>query len=271
MSPISFSEFNKIYLNNLKSISNFISDKIQTQLGKHNYGWRRGNTSFENYLKLSVKRYYIAYKQFYNKGNIFCDVGGFWGVFPLTLKDIGFNVFMTETLKYYDNAFHNFFNYLTGRGITIIDADPFEKNFNINYKFDIVSVMAVLEHYPHSPQIFFNNVLKLLNKQGCLYIEVPNILYYYKRKNMLFGKTPLTHISEIYNSEVPFIGHHHEYSLDELIFLADKNNLSIIKINYYTYSYNFGLKYIIKNPLAWLSQLLFKNTREVISINCTFK
>jgi 2-polyprenyl-3-methyl-5-hydroxy-6-metoxy-1,4-benzoquinol methylase len=181
-------------------------------------------------------------------------------------------VAFTETLKYYDKSFDKLFDYLSNSGIDIIDADPFDKNFNVSKKFDIVSSMAVLEHYPHSPKLFFHNLLKILNKPGNLYIEVPNIAYYKKRRNFLIlGNTPLTNIQDIYNSAVPFTGHHHEYTYKELLFLLNTNNLKPDTINFHTYSDKFDIKYIFTSPVSTICQVAFPSWREVISINSLYQ
>ena len=256
---------------NLKKSPFFYQKRYKLKWGNIIIGWRLGTTDFEQYLKLSVKRYYYAYISFFDKVKDFCDIGGFWGIFPLTLKELRFKVYMTEILKYYGNSFESLFEYLNNEGLKIIDVDPFSESFDVKEKFDIMTAMAILEHYLHSPKLFFKNILSIINKTGRLYIEVPNIAYYYKRKKLLFGNTPFTDIKDIYMSDIPFIGHHHEYTFDEIKYLTYINNLKIEKAYFYTYSYPMNVKYILKNPSAWLSQLLFKKTREIIAVSCTLE
>ena len=70
------------------------------------------------------------------------------------------------------------------------------------------------------------NMALLMNTSGRLYLEVPNIAYLPKRFTfMLTGKSPLTPIDQIYYSQTPFIGHHHEYTMEELKILARLSNL----------------------------------------------
>ena len=274
MSIISFKEFDVLYKTKVDNINKFLTDEIQNLLSKHNYTWRQFN--FRNYFLCSSNRYYIAYKSFYKihegRGKpSYCDIGGLFGIFPLVLKELGFKVAFTEALKYYDKSFNKLFDYLGSSGIEIIDTDPFDENFNVSEKFDIVSAMAILEHYPYSPKLFFHNVLKILNKPGSLYIEVPNIAYYYKRKDLVFGKTPLNNMQDIYNSAVPFTGHHHEYTYKELLFLLNENNLKPGTINFYTYSYKFDIKFILKNPLSTICQSLFPSCKEVMAVNSLYE
>jgi len=172
----SFSEFSKIYHKKVEEVYKFWNTDMQAEVGKHNIGWAPP-CDFLNYLKLSDRRYYYAYCDIDDNDKSICDVGGFWGVFPLTLKELGFEVTMTEALKYYSKSFDAIFKYIADKGVSIIDIDPFEQNFDATKKYDFVTIMAVLEHYPHSLKFFLNNINSIINSKGKIYIEVPNIAY----------------------------------------------------------------------------------------------
>ena len=113
---------------------------------------------------------------------------------------------------------------------------PFTQDFPKKESYDYISIMAVLEHIPNSLEYFLGNISNALNDTGSLYIEVPNIAYYYKRVNLLKGKSPIPDIEVIYKSESPFIGHHHEYSTNELIRLNKLAGFKVNKLERYNYS-----------------------------------
>jgi hypothetical protein len=126
--------------------------------------------------------------------------------------------------------------------------------------------MAVLEHYPHSLKYVMNNIVSLLNNSGRLFIEVPNIAYWPKRVNLLFGKTPLMPIKDIFLSDIPFIGHHHEFTISELQDLAQLSGLEIMNDFYFNYSQqgNF-VSNLLRRPFETIAYLIFPNTRECIA------
>ena len=200
-----------------------------------------------------------------------CDVGGFWGVFPITLKRLGYQVTLTESLEYYGTAFNELFNYIALQGIRIIDYDPFKLG-PVPGQYDTLTVMAVLEHYPYSLRDFMINMTSMLKSEGNLYIEVPNIAYWPKRMNLLFGRSPLVPLQDIYRSETPFIGHHHEFTISELKALTELSNFEIVKEFYYTYSVGGDLwKRLLQSPIETVVQTVWPNTRECLAILCRKK
>ena len=260
--------FHVIYLRAVKDILDFWTPAMQEEIARHCYPWRHGATDFKNYLFASERRYAIAYSSLYQNGgfNSLCDIGGFFGVFALTLTRMGHMVAMTEALRYYSQSFSPLFDFLRDSGIKIIDYDPFEAAPTFTDMFDVISVMAVLEHYPHSLRGFMRNALLMLKPDGKIYIEVPNIAYWPKRRALLIGKSPLTPIDDIYHSSVPYIGHHHEFTFQELRNLASLTRLKILKENYYNYSFQGTLfKRLISRPLLCMMSLI-PSMRECIAI-----
>lgn len=261
---LTYKEFQKIYFKHFDKVIAFNSEEMQQKISKHNIGWNRPY-SFESYLEKSVVRFYKAYLNIPDGVKSCCDIGGFWGLYPLVLNEIGYTVSMTESLKFYDNTFDGLFNYIKENGVEIIDIDPFNENFK-SPAVDYISVLAVIEHIPSSIKFFMENIKNHLTEEGSLYIEVPNIAYYAKRIDLLFGKTPLPDILAIYNSATPFIGHFHEYTMDELMRIFKVNDFEIKNKEYFNYSYSYNLIKIIRRPARILANLIFPNTREIIAI-----
>lgn len=261
-------QFHKLYLQSVEDVFRFWTPAMQEEIARHNFPWRRGATDFKNYLFASERRYSIAYTSLHQTGefNTVCDVGGFFGVFSLTLARLGHSAVMTEALQYYSRSFSPLFNFLSDNGVRIVDYDPFGDAPAFPGKFDVISVMAVLEHYPHSLRDFMENVLGLLEAGGKIYVEVPNIAYWPKRRALFMGKTPLVPISDIYRSSVPFIGHHHEFTIEELEKLAALSGLKIIHINHYNYSFRGPLiKRLCVEPLLSIMSMI-PSMRECLSI-----
>lgn len=265
---LNFYEFKQIYDFELQKVLGFLTVDMQKMLAKHNYGWRVGETNFEMYLTASAKRFYKAYESVYDShSESVCDIGGFWGIFPIVLAKIGIkNVAMTEALEYYDSAFDDLFDYIRSKGVEIIDTDPFAINESNFRKYDFVSALAVIEHYPHSLKIFMDNFKKLMTNDGCGYIEVPNIAYLPKRLSFLFGISPLSSLRHIYKSEVPFTGHHHEFVIEELYDLAELSELKVVTLKTYNYSIPDRLYYKVRHPIINIVCSLSKSCRECVAI-----
>ena len=260
--------FRDLYHESLEDVFHYWTPGMQDEIARHCYPWRNGTTDFKNYLSASERRYAIACDSLYGAGSFhtLCDIGGFFGVFPLTLARMGHRVAMTETLEYYSQSFTPLFDYLERNGVQIIDYDPFGNPQQTRQQFDVVTAMAIIEHYPHSLRGFMDNILRMLKADGRIYIEVPNIAYWPKRKALIFGKTPLVPISDIYHSSVPFIGHHHEFTHDELRNLTALSGLSVINTNQYNYSFHGPLiKRVCARPLLSAMSVI-PSMRECLSV-----
>ena len=247
------SRFRQIYLRSAEDVLSFWTESMQKEISKHNFGWY--STDFREYLRQSEVRYWVALSSIEKTGQLrsLCDVGGFFGAFPLALRRMGVEVAMTEALGYYSDSFSPLFSYLRGQGVEIIDHDPFEANWHLSKQFDVVSAMAVLEHYPHSPRRFLDHLSSMIGPMGRLYIEVPNIAYWPKRLALLRGRSPLASIEDVYLSAVPFIGHHRELTIDEVRRLAKLANLTVLHSEHYNYSFvGPWIKRFISDPVLTL-------------------
>lgn len=269
--PLAWRDFNEAYQSSVRAVFEHWNTEMQSEIALHCRGWSPDRFDFRNYLDASAVRFYKAYLTFAEEDDPrICDVGGFWGVFPVTLKELGYDVTMTESLQYYGESFNPLFDYIRGRGVTIIDYDPFQPGGGLSVRFDMVTVMAVLEHYPHSLKTFMANVVSLLKPEGKLYLEVPNIAYWPKRIGLLRGLTPQTPIADIFNSETPFIGHHHEFTIAELRDLAVLSGLSVLTEDYYNYTPDAlpSPKRVLRRPLQFLAFSLLKESRECLAVLC---
>ncbi len=260
--------FAAAYRRCVDEVLRYLTPAMQQELARHNVGWATGATDFGEYLRRSEPRFFRAYQVLAARPGAasLCDIGGFWGVFPMTLKELGVQeVTMTEALGYYSSAFDGLFEAIRARGVRIVDFDPFDAASPTPGQYDVITVMAVLEHYPHSLASFMGQMLRMLKPAGRLYIEVPNIAYWPKRLQLLRGRSPLVSVEAIYRSAVPFIGHHHEYTLPELRGLAQLAGLRVIAVDAFNCSVDWSFRYALSNPLFAFMSWFKKDSREVIS------
>ena len=268
MKMVPFHEFDTLYRSKVLEVLAYWTPEMQEEMSLHCHPWGVGRFDFHEYLNASSVRFYKAYCSLSDMGNVesICDIGGFWGGVPLTLSSLGYRVTMTESLTYYGKSFEALFRHIAAKGVHVVNYDPFEKNSVPPGKFTMVYVMAMLEHYPHSLKHFMANVLSMIDPRGCLYIEVPNIAYWAKRMALMRGMTPLVPAMDIYRSEIPFTGHHHEFSKHEMRELASEIGLTILREDFYTYSVGDSwIHRFRKYPFGTLAQWLFPDTRECIS------
>ena len=265
------SGFEERYKACLREVTEYVTPAMLEEIASHCAGWHPARFDFRAYLSRSVVRFHRAYLAVREAGaRTVCDVGGFWGVFPLVLRDLGLDVTMTEARGYYSSAFDPLFSFLESRGVEVLDHDPFASEGGLGRRFDAVTVLAVLEHYPHSLRRFMTNVRAMMEPSGILYVEVPNIAYWPKRVAFLrHGVSPLPPIEEIWESEVPFIGHHHEFTMAELKAVARLAGLSVVREDYYNYTVaDFPVAATLRRPWLHLVPALVPRTRECLAVVC---
>lgn len=271
MNELPFSEFDAVYQSSVEEIWAHWNEDMQREIARHCVAWSPGRTDLLDYLRVSSIRFFKAYRALIScGGRSLCDVGGFWGVWPVTARKLGFDVAMTESLRFYGESFKPLFQQIEGAGVTIYDDDPFAPTFDTGRKFDLVTVMAVLEHYPHSLKVLIQNIRQLTTPRGRILLEAPNIAYWPKRTALLRGHSPLADINDIFNSEVPFIGHHHEFTLAEMRDLARLGGLRIEheELYNYTLAHKSKPKLFLRHPLMSAALSLSKKSRECIAIVC---
>ena len=236
-------DFSRVYREAAADIVPFLTPERLDVIGRHNPGWKAGRFDATAYLETSEIRYSAALAAFERHGGEavegrlrVLDVGGFMGALPLALVRLGARVTLSENYGYYEGAFDELRDYLAAEGVEIWNLDLSEPLESVPAeRFDLVAAMAILEHLPSSPRPLLLNAKALLSENGRLVVDVPNIAYWPNRIGLLRGISPLPRMADVYHSEPPFTGHHHEYTVNELVDVLTWSGLSvneIVTLNY---------------------------------------
>jgi SAM-dependent methyltransferase len=118
------------------------------------------------------------------------DVGFGNGALLTTAQEFGFTPFGLDARQKAVDALHQY-------GISA-STEPFLE-FSGDERFDVISMADVLEHLPY-PRPILNHANELLNKDGCLFLSMPNIdSFVWKFKNTT-GANPFWNEIEHYHN-----------------------------------------------------------------------
>lgn len=142
-----------------KTYASFLNKKMYGESNKIDEYLRR-----EKYYRQISKKIIEKIKQYQTSGK-FLDVGCFCGLFLDEARKAGFKVYGLEIEKKAADYGRKKLN------LNIINKD-FEKYKN--GQFDVITFIDVLEHLPDLRKVLLK-VKKMLNKNGILFIQCPNI------------------------------------------------------------------------------------------------
>jgi hypothetical protein len=130
--------------------------------------------------------------------------------------------------------------------------------------------MAMIEHLPDSPKQLMDNLRASTAADGLLVLEVPNIASFYRRRQLLLGRSVHPDLESLYLSETPYVGHHREYTASELLQLVSWSEMTVREVVLFNYSLSLRRGSWIERLHALTMDLwptyLFPRTREVIMV-----
>jgi len=165
------------------------------------------------------------------------EVGSFLGIVSIVLSKLGFDMSATDIPEFMDNVKlqkklleHN----ISFRAVNL-------KHYSLPYDdntFDIVVISEVLEHLNFNPLPVIQELNRIIKKGGLLYLTVPNIARFDRRKKILLGKSILTPIKDYYFQLDPkkdmIVGlHWREYDMSEVKDMLEGMGFQVIRQEYF--------------------------------------
>ena len=119
--------------------------------------------------------------------------------------------------------------------------------------------MAVIEHIPHTPKYFLEKLRSKLKNGGVLIIDTPNLTRLENRINLNNDISTFQNINSQFNTDIPWEGHHREFTMNELIYILKELKFSNIYNKRFDY-HIFGKDRINQNEIHELSKKLIDDT-----------
>ena len=182
------------------------------------------------YLQCSVVRsvrIQRALAQHAAPGGRVLDYGSYFGNIAMAIAASGFSVDAVDNYREYDGALSGCVALQESRGIDVLDfADT---GYDVKGRagwYDAVVCAGVIEHIPHTPRPLLVSLTSLLKPGGVLVLETPNLAYLYRRLALLRGQSVYPPIAQQFHTELPFEGHHREYTMPEIEWISSPTRAS---------------------------------------------
>jgi len=206
-----------------------------TQLTRHSPGLKGFN--WENYLQLSSIRMVRALRMIRKRveiGSEILDFGSYFGNFSLMLALAGYKVSALDSYDVYGSCFQNHCDVLRQNSIEIMTFKDYEHSPDIRYHATLL--MGVIEHIPHTPRLLLEGIHQKLRPSGLLVLDTPNISYIYNRQKLARGESIHPSIQSQYWTDIPFEGHHREFTEKEVLWMLTEANFQPHESELFNYS-----------------------------------
>jgi SAM-dependent methyltransferase len=202
----------------------------------------RGNDT-PNYLRCSVARMVHAQSALARRGRTrgrVLDYGSYFGNFALAFRRAGFDVDAVDSYCAYDGVFDRPCAVLADAGVRIFDFKDTGHSLEAlpDATYDVVLCMGVIEHIPATPRFLLEALDRVIVPGGHLILDTPNLVHLYNRQKFARGETVATDISAQFYTQMPFEGHHREYTIGELVWMLEQiahRDISVEAFNYSVY------------------------------------
>ena len=99
-----------------------------------------------------------------------------------------------------------------------------------------VIAMAVVEHIPHTPRLFLEQLCRCVKPGGMIALDTPNLARYWNRIKLANSESVFMDIKSQYYAELPYEGHHREYTGSELRWMLGQLGCKEIESVYFDYN-----------------------------------
>jgi 2-polyprenyl-3-methyl-5-hydroxy-6-metoxy-1,4-benzoquinol methylase len=218
---------------------------------------------WSGYLTCSVARMVRvlrALRRHAPAGGRVLDLGSYLGNFAVLCARAGFRVDARDSYARYGSALEHASSWLRAEGIAVVDEDDSQ----VREPYDAVLLLGVLEHLPHTPRPLLEFVDASLRPGGNLILDTPNLAYLYNREKLARGESVFCPIELQYATELPFEGHHREYTIAEVRWLLGAIGHQVLELETFNYSLLAQERLEGHDAVVWRRMEQDASLREVI-------
>ncbi|MFY9684531.1 MAG: class I SAM-dependent methyltransferase [Pseudolabrys sp.] len=166
------------------------------------------------------------------------DVGSAFGYFARPLQLLGYQVTAVDRYQDSNGGYYAYLDRLRSIGVRVVETSQRNELDILGQlgEFDAVISMAVIEHVPHTPREFLRMLVSHVRPGGILAVDTPNIARYWNRKRFAEGRSVHQPIDIQFHADIPYTGHHREYTADEVMWMLTQVGCRDIALKLFDYN-----------------------------------
>lgn len=166
------------------------------------------------------------------------DVGAYFGNTSLVLARLGFDAQACDAYDDYEGCLESALSLLRAAGGSALDTGVAGEDLSLlpDAVYDVVTCLGVIEHVPHTPRLLLQQLRRILKPGGHLVVDTPNLAYVFKRWQLARGESVYAPLATQFYSDIPFEGHHREYTGDELLWMLERAGFEQSELVTFDYS-----------------------------------
>ena len=204
-------------------------------------GARPGRDAVRTYFRQSIIRVYKLIellREFGLRAGTVLEIGSTFGYFAWPLQRLGHQVTAVDRYQESNGGFDAYLDRLRSSGVRVVETSRGNELEIIGQlgEFDAVISMAVIEHVPHTPREFLHMLASHVRPGGILALDTPNIARYWNRKRLAEGRSVHQPIDIQFHADIPYGGHHREYTADEVVWMLKQVGCRDIAVKRFDYN-----------------------------------
>ena len=188
--------------------------------------------------RVRILRLFEALRDMGIRNGALLEVGSLYGSFALALQRLGFQVTAVDRYHSYGIGFRPAVDLMQSAGVQIVSTTREDETQTIAGlgHYDVVIAMAVVEHIPHTPRQFLEQLVHHVKRGGGIALDTPNLARYWNRIRLGSGESIFMDIKSQFYADLPYEGHHREYTGPELALMLEQCGCAGAEIAYFDYN-----------------------------------
>lgn len=165
-----------------------------------------------------------------------CDLGGYFGIISHSIRSLGYDVDLVDNYSRISGSeMRALQRWWEVARISPHHCDLQDPELELPFadsSFDVVALLAVIEHFASSPRLVLQETYRILRPGGHLILDTPHAGALGVRLGfLLHGEGVWSNIDDFYAGDIPYWGHKRCYSRRELEYILREAGFQTVTVD----------------------------------------